>query len=64
MLEKICLVGVFCTGRTQEVFLSLAFVIAKGENIKRGSEKKNIHTYNKCLCVCIYKYIYIYNFMK
>lgn len=41
----------FCTGRTQEVFLSLAFVIAKGENVKRESEeKKYIYTYNnKCL---------------
>jgi len=49
----------FCTGRTREVFLSLAFVIAKGENIKRGPEEKKIYTHLINVFLCVYINIYI-----
>lgn len=55
----------FCTGRAQEVFLSLAFVIAKGENLKKGDRREKklyiyTHIINVFVCVYINTYIYIY----
>lgn len=68
MLEKICLVGVFCTGRTQEVFLFLAFVIAKRWKYKKRIWGKKIYTHIINVFVCVYIntsiYIILWNKME